>query len=88
MFGLDTFADLSPGDLNFFFGINVTFSGQSIPVPLLLGQGHQALTGANNWWIGGGSVHSSDGAATLTLPDGSQLTISGGEGSHTFRLFN
>ncbi len=85
MFGLFTLSS-EPGNLNFFFGINITFSGQSSPVTLFLGQGHNILTAQNNWWIGGTSVNSSGGVALLTLPDNSQLTIGGVEDDHTFQF--
>lgn len=44
-----------PSELNFYFAVNVTFSGMSTPVTVYLGQGNQ-LHLFNNWWIGGPAV--------------------------------
>lgn len=48
--------DKSPEQLNFYFGVNITFlvNGASVVVPVYLGQGHHGST--NNWWFGGNTV--------------------------------
>ncbi|MDP2315824.1 MAG: hypothetical protein Q8P41_23205 [Pseudomonadota bacterium] len=48
--------DKRPTELNFYFGVNVTFlvSGASVVVPVYLGQGHYGTS--NNWWFGGNTV--------------------------------
>lgn len=48
--------DKSPEELNFYFGVVVTFNvnGTPIPVTIYLGQGHYVAH--NNWWIGGNTV--------------------------------
>lgn len=44
-----------PGELNFYFAVNVYFNGVSAPVMVYLGQGNQ-LHLFNNWWIGGTAI--------------------------------
>jgi hypothetical protein len=84
LYGLGADFDSTPGNLNFFFGVDVTFAGQSSPVTLYLGQGHIFVTFQNNWWIGGASVNNTNGFVSLTLPDGSQLSIKQGNDDHSF----
>src|SRR5262245_38840349 len=50
------FADDTPAELNFYFGVNVSLSvgGTAYTVPLFLGQGHTGFD--NNWWIGGNAI--------------------------------
>ena len=44
-----------PGDLNFYFAVNVSFTYGTEPVTVYLGQGNQVHL-FNNWWIGGPAI--------------------------------
>ena len=46
---------VQPAELNFYFAVDVTFTGVSSPVRVYLGQGSQ-LHVTNNWWIGGPAI--------------------------------
>ncbi|HEX7808382.1 MAG TPA: hypothetical protein VF608_06655 [Thermoanaerobaculia bacterium] len=46
---------IQPAELNFYFAVDVTFTGVSSPVRVYLGQGSQ-LHLTNNWWIGGPAI--------------------------------
>jgi hypothetical protein len=80
--------DKSPSQLNFYFGVNITFDvgGTSATVPVYLGQGHYATS--NNWWIGGNTVFNA-GTPVLHVVSGSvileTLKITG-DGSYTMTL--
>ena len=43
----------SPGDLNFYFGVNLSIGSETITV--YLGQGHHGA-GNNNWWFGSSAL--------------------------------
>lgn len=64
--------DKSPEELNFYFGVILTFnvSNVMVPVTVYLGQGH--YTANNNWWIGGNSIYN-DGSPVLNVISGGQI---------------
>lgn len=72
-------ADSTPSQLNFYFGVTLEY-GSNPPVTVWLGQGSGG--GFNNWWNGGRCVDSNS-PASLKLPNGPTLIISG-LGSNTF----
>lgn len=64
--------DKSPEQLNFYFGVVLTFNvnNVTVPVTVYLGQGH--YTANNNWWIGGNPVVN-DGSPHLNVISGGQI---------------
>src|SRR6478672_2174682 len=76
----------TPGELNFFFAVQVTFevSGNSTTETLYIGQGSfGVIFSVNNWWIGGKGV-STPGIPKLEYVIGSNLyglLLSGNEDS-------
>ena len=68
-----TFEDTSPAELNFYFGVDLTFGSETVPVHL--GQGHTGFN--NNWWIGGSAVEIDGRFARLVVGD-SQFYLQGG----------
>jgi hypothetical protein len=77
----------TPDDLNFCFGMNVTFTVNktAIETTLYFAQGNYGTT--NNWWIGGNALlnHSGDPMLVLISSDSVMevLTVSGGVSSFT-----
>lgn len=70
--------DAAPKELNFCYGINMTFqinASTTTMVTLYLAQGSYLAT--NNWWIGGANLTRNDeDSATLVVGSGSnQMTI-------------
>jgi hypothetical protein len=80
--------DTSPEELNFYFGVVVTFNvkGTPIPVTIYLGQGHYVAH--NNWWIGGNTVVNT-GTPLLQVIDQDQVVETfeiTGSGSYSMTL--
>ncbi|AOO83464.1 hypothetical protein [Bosea vaviloviae] len=75
LYKLEKIGDRSPEELNFYFGVVVTFliGDETFNTNIYLGQGSWLL--ANNWWIGGGAIAAPDGkSAVLPLISPSGLT--------------
>ena len=53
-------ASMQPGELNFYFTMNLTF-GEAGPVTICFGQGH-SYTQRNNWWLAGEAILNSSPA--------------------------
>lgn len=87
MLGLSTSAS-HPAQLNFYYGVNVTFFNQTSTVTLYLGQGNDGF-GSNNWWIGGPQLQNGgQGYAVITLPDGSSINVAGDGNDNTFKFYS
>ncbi|MEY2505179.1 MAG: hypothetical protein QOG27_1459, partial [Verrucomicrobiota bacterium] len=73
----------TPDELNFFFGISITFQN-GVSGTIYLGQGSYGTT--NNWWIGGSPIFSQD-KPRLEYPGGSMIYTNELSGDHnTLRL--
>lgn len=77
----------SPKDLNFFFGVEITFrtTAGDVVVPVYLGQGKSGFS--NNWWIGGNAVVNTGTPVLLVIADNKvvlTLQLSGGNSSFIF----
>ena len=76
----------TPDELNFMFGVTVTFSNAT-PITLYLGQG--SSSSRNNWWIGGANVIN-DGKPDLILISNNQpvqvLRLDGGVSDFSFAV--
>ncbi|ADO48689.1 hypothetical protein [[Enterobacter] lignolyticus] len=70
MYGLGA-SDNAPEQLNFYFGLAVSFTiyGKVFLANLYLGQGHTGSS--NNWWIGGLPVNGN--TDTVTISDGAGM---------------
>lgn len=77
----------SPEQLNFYFGVTITFQtgAGSVPVNVFLAQGHFSST--NNWWIGANAVVNT-GTPTLVAIQNNQIAqifnMGGGTSNFTF----
>lgn len=66
-FSPEAYSDPTPSNLNFYFGVTVTFKTPTgtRDLNLILAQGHQTL--ANNWWIGGNCIASKSNKTILAV---------------------
>jgi hypothetical protein len=75
MYGASTSAT-SPGNMNFFFGLAVTFSfgGVTYAAEVYVGQGHFTSFGSsiNNWWIGSTALGRCGASALLAVAEPNQ----------------
>lgn len=78
-----------PNKLNFYFGVEIVFEtaqGDGA-LKIYLGQGHGGT--ANNWWIGGSGISSSDPSVTAAVGNKGKklvLPLSGGVNDFEFGL--